>query len=626
MSKAVPGDESPRVWYTFGDFALDPATATLSRSGRNRRLRPQSFEVLRYLVEHNGALVSKKDLIASVWHGAPVSDDSVTQCLIDIRKALADDSKTIIRTVPRRGFVFELPVAREVHDRDYAEKRYRDRMSRNGWAAAALLLVVLISAITIAVTSRNAVEPGEKRNPGTRAEESITSIAVLPFTDMSDEGDRQYAADSFADSIIGRLAQSPDIRVIAWSSSFLASQLSSDSVGLGDRLNVDYLLKGSISQSTERVYVSAELLETQNGMPFWSETFDQGLTPKYLIDLHTEVADAVAGAIGARLPADESSPLSGYRPGSTAALDHFQQGMFYLRQIETGVARNYDAAVGHFEEALRIEPDWPAAQAALGRVLHFRASATQVPDDAPLFRRSKEHLLRAIELDSDYGPAFESLAFVLHSWELDFGGAAAAYQRALELGVTQYWGLAILHMSMGDFDAAIARYRMALERDPLSLGLKIQLATALYCGARYSESIEHHERLLEAMPDSQTILSRLAFLYLKNGETEKGVTILDNHPDVLARPGGNALYYALMGLDEKAEEEIAIAEADPAWRPNDVVAAALLLGQKERALAYLEAVAAEEPRSLKFILCDDEVRSLAGEPRYERVLDVIGIP
>jgi TolB-like protein/DNA-binding winged helix-turn-helix (wHTH) protein/Flp pilus assembly protein TadD len=626
MSQAARGDGGSRIEYRFGDFALDPDRATLHRSGRIRRLRPQCYEVLRYLVEHHGTLVSKKDLIDTVWHGAEVSDDSVTQCLIEIRRALGDDSKSIIRTVPRRGFVFELPVVRQQRDHAQSPRRYRDRWSRRVVIGAAMLLALVAGAAWFATTGREGPDPPDSRQSDNEAPASKKSIAVLPFVDTSDGRDLQYFADSLADGIIGSLARSPDIGVIAWNSSFLASQLSSDSVGIGDRLDVDYVLAGSFSKSVAQVSVTAQLLATGSGALVWSASFERGLAVGYLFDLQGDVADAVAGALGAGLMPRESSASSAYLPESMAAYDDFQQGMFYLRQIETGVARNYEAAVTHFESALGVEPGWAAAHAALGRVLHFQASGLAYSDGAPLYRRSKEHLLRAIELDPDYGPAHESLGFVLHIGELDFEGAAAAYQRAMELGVTQYWGPAIFLVSTGQFDAAIEMYRMALDRDPLSLGLKRQLAGALYCAGRYAESIEHHERLLETTPDSLLLQQNLAYLYLSSGELEKGTAILEQYPELLGEPGGSGYFYALTGRDDEARKEIDLAEADPDWRPDDVVPPALLLGQKDRALTYLEAVATESPRSLTFVLCAPEVRLLAGDPRFERVLDTVGFP
>src|SRR5678810_1115122 len=104
-------DEHSRRQYRFGEFVLDLDTGFLRRNGRDVPLRPKSFEVLTYLVVHHGKLVTKNELVEAVWRDTAVTDNSLSQCLFEIRRALDDDSQTAIRTVARRGYVFDAPVS-----------------------------------------------------------------------------------------------------------------------------------------------------------------------------------------------------------------------------------------------------------------------------------------------------------------------------------------------------------------------------------------------------------------------------------------------------------------------------------------------------------------------------------
>src|SRR5512138_3646122 len=104
-------DAHRRRQYRFGEFVLDLETGFLRRNGQDVPLRPKSFEVLTYLVVHHGKLVPKNDLVEAVWPDTAVTDNSLSQCLFEIRRALDDDSQTVIRTVARRGYVFDAPVS-----------------------------------------------------------------------------------------------------------------------------------------------------------------------------------------------------------------------------------------------------------------------------------------------------------------------------------------------------------------------------------------------------------------------------------------------------------------------------------------------------------------------------------
>lgn len=204
--------------FRFADFVLDVDRSALLRDGEEIKLRPKSFDVLNYLVQHNGRLVSRDELLEAVWRGSVVTEDAVTQCLIDIRRALGDTSQELIRTVTRRGYIFELPVT-EVRDADVRIAASSPRLRIVIAVSAGLLLVVGIAFMTLwrAAPEERASDAGRTI---TTTAPSDHAIAVLPFSIMSDDREQSYFADGVAEEILNLLARQSGLMVIARTSSF----------------------------------------------------------------------------------------------------------------------------------------------------------------------------------------------------------------------------------------------------------------------------------------------------------------------------------------------------------------------------------------------------------------------
>jgi len=200
--------------YSFGEYRLDLARGALLKSGADVKLRPKSFEVLRLLIERHGQLVTKDELLDAVWGHTVVTEDSIFQCLIDVRRAIGDESQQMIKTVPRRGYIFDVPVTvsdaasheygvtvsdiaapeREAAGRSSAPSRPQSgpRLLRSGLLAAAFIsLVPVVIWWGLEGRGKEAAPPVER----SAAQAPHNSIAVLPFVDLSPAGDSAYFSD-----------------------------------------------------------------------------------------------------------------------------------------------------------------------------------------------------------------------------------------------------------------------------------------------------------------------------------------------------------------------------------------------------------------------------------------------
>ena len=241
---------------------MDIDRGALMRDGDELKLRPQSFEVLRVLVTHHGRLVTRQQLHDEVWHNRAVTDDSLAQCMIDIRKALGDQGKTTIRTIPKRGFILEADVVVEFDDA--SNNTEQTWMSPVRLALACLVLAVIVTASWFFVSE---LQDG--------ADETIErSVAVLPFVDLSENQNLAYLGHGLAEDIINSLSQSSVLQVTARTSSFHFYAAGGDISAIRDALNIAYVVEGSVRRSGQQIRVTAQLIDTANSMHVWSQQFD----------------------------------------------------------------------------------------------------------------------------------------------------------------------------------------------------------------------------------------------------------------------------------------------------------------------------------------------------------------
>ncbi len=365
------------------------------------KLRPKSYELLRHLVRHPGRLVGREELLNAVWGHAAVTDDSLTQCLVEIRRALGDNARRIVRTVPRRGYLLDVPVSRHnLDDTPRGELDHpppgngpggevatamRSSLGRGRLPAVAIAMVagVIVAMASAAwlLSERDGAVPAPHAIAG---QPEPGSIAVLPFVDMSAEQNQEYFGDGLAEEILNLLAQVPTLKVIARTSSFSFKDQPADIATIAAKLGVMYVLEGSVRKSGNRVRVTAQLIGTDDSVHRWSQSYDRELGD--LIDVQSEIAAAVASVLKQELLA-RTAPARG-RPRDPGAYDHFLRARFLFNRRDPG---DLDRAREQFEAALQLDPALPEA--------HLRV--------LPVYRKAgerdkaAEHIRIAQSLDPD---------------------------------------------------------------------------------------------------------------------------------------------------------------------------------------------------------------------------------
>jgi TolB-like protein len=256
--------------YRFDRFVLDIGRGTLAEDGVECQLRPKSLTLLKYLVENCGRVVDRDEIMQAVWPGVFVTEDSIAQCIKDIRRALGDDQRSLLRTLPRRGYLFVGPVKTGVPD------------------PTATVTEISASGAGPTTQSEHAIPQvgPERRLP------DKPSIAVLPFINLSGDPNEDYFSDGITEDIITELSRFSELFVIARNSSFTYKGKAVDVRQVGRELGVRYALEGSIRRAGDRVRITAQLIDATTAAHLWAERFNRKLEDVFAVQ------DEIACTIG----------------------------------------------------------------------------------------------------------------------------------------------------------------------------------------------------------------------------------------------------------------------------------------------------------------------------------------
>src|SRR5262245_54892108 len=277
----------------FGPFTLDLARLCLSGPKGELELRPKSFEVLRYLAEHPGRVISKEEMIAAVWPGVIVTDDSLVRCISEVRRAIGDEEQATIKTVPRRGYLFQALVTA------------RPAPGEHFTVDAAL------------------IESSRAREDTATA--FSASLVVLPFANLNGNREEDYLSNGITEDIITELSRFSELRVIARHSSFHFKDKVVVPGQVGRELGVDYALQGSVRRGRDRVRITAQLMDAATGAHLWAERYDRSLDDVFAIQ--DEVVRTIAPLLVAHVRKAEVERTLLKPPATWQAYHYFMRGL-----------------------------------------------------------------------------------------------------------------------------------------------------------------------------------------------------------------------------------------------------------------------------------------------------------
>lgn len=645
-----------RHLYEFGEFLLDETERCLLRKGEPVSLTPKAFDTLLVLVKRGGHIVEKDEMLKEVWPDTFVEEATLAQNIFTLRKALGQgrDGGLYIETVPKRGYRFVANVKAvdftnpdlvvQQHTRSHIlieEEEYEtESPSANGhgkidtqtqalaapqrsrWSQRRHLLVALL--LFVVVTTAAIFIWRARRNRQSGADLTVKSVAVLPFKSLEAESEsgNGMLGLGMADAIIIRLSKFQQLPVLPTSSIIKYTGRDNDPLALGHALGVEAVLDGTVQRAGDRIRVTVQLIDVENGKTLWSDKFDEQFTGIFAVQ--DSISERVAHALALQLTRDQRQQLAKRYTGNTEAYQAYITGLyFYNKRTKEGLEK----AADYFQQAINKDANYALAYALLADtyylIVYYRFDE---PRSKELSVKAKAAATHALELDETVAEAHTAMGTILSDFEGDRRGAEREHKRAIELNPN--YAMAHLRYAWflsfnGPMENVVREMRRAQELDPLSPTTNGALAGALLMSRQYDESINYCLKALEFEPDSFVNLTNLGEAYRLKGMYDQSIAAyqraLEVNPKARDSLAGLALAYAMMGRKAEAEKTLAKLLEIAREEKGVFYSIAVIYGalnDKDTAFEWLEKSVDARVARLRSLRSDPDLDVLRADPRY----------
>lgn len=626
----MDGEESQS--YSFAEFTLDPRRRQLLRAETQIPLNAKAFDLLYFLARNAGRVITKEEILDSVWKDQFVEESNMTVQVSSIRKALGDQSADprFLVTIPGKGYQFVADVL-PIRDPDRPVKaatmdvssepalRKRQFGSEHVLVISAIAVVLMLLAGFAAYKYFVPVD-----------EIPFRSVAVLPFENETDDGSSDaYLAEGLAESVIFSLSRIPDLRVMSRDSVFGFRGEKADVKRIGEELDVQTVLRGRFLRSGNSITVSTELVKTKDNSVIWGERFTRKMTD--LERLQGDIAQSVVRGLKIKLSGADAQVLSKHQTDNYEAYQLYLIGRHHLsRSTDDGFAKGRDS----FRQAIEKDSNYALAYAGLADAYGLLAGwGSMAPNE--VYPLAKSTALRALELDETLAEAHTSLAAAKLFYDADWAGAEASLRRAIEINPNysdahMIYGYTL--MLQGRFSDSKPYLQRAIELDPLSIVKKVSLGNAFYFERDSATAIDIYQQSLNMDPNSGLAHWSLGNAFLQAGrvddaiaEYEKAIPLSGDSPDEAA---SLAFAYAVAGRKEDARRIIVDLEkrAGRAYTPPALIAAVNgALGERDAAFEYLEQAFRQRDSLLVYLKVEPLFDPLRGDPRFANMVSRIGL-
>jgi TolB-like protein/DNA-binding winged helix-turn-helix (wHTH) protein/Tfp pilus assembly protein PilF len=624
----------------IGAWRVDPALDEISRGGNTFKLEPRAMQLLVFLAEHAGQVISVDGLLDQVWAGVVVTPDSVYQAVAALRRILGDDPKEpiYIANVPRRGYRLVALVAPWVDASDESLGQSPSPAVEGAtmthsvlpirsplqWSRVALLTLLALALGYVFVDKFWLSRRVEADHPTAAASTNVVdrSIAVLPFVDMSEKKDQEYFADGMAEEILDLLATIPALKVIGRTSSFQFKGKNEDLRAIGVKLGVAYVLEGSVRKSGNRVRVAAQLIGSKDGTHRWSGTYDRDMGD--VLKLQEEIAAGLVRALQITIGAD--SMQSRHALADPEGYNLYLRGRYALNRYDKD---GFDEAARYFKQALELDPTSATTAAWLSWTFELQGEwGFAAP--AVAFEQARRAAETALQRDPTLALPHVVLGGIHTSYDFDWAAADKELQQALALApndATATFLAARLSLDVGRWDEAITQLNAVLAQDPMSAAYYQVLDWIQARRRRLPEAETAARRVLEISPTYDSAHYYLGLVLIERGAREDALVEMEKETLTGGQLAGLAMAYYALG--RKAESDAAIARMTKEQGNSnafEITEAYAIRGDRDQAFQWLERAYAQKESDLQYIKGDLPLKNLEGDPRYKALLRRMNLP
>jgi len=630
-------------YFRFGDFELDVAKRVLLRDGRPLSLNSKTFDLLLALLDRRGEVLTKDELLETVWPGQFIEEGNLTVQISALRKIFGEgkNEHRFIVTVPGRGYSFVADIEDHVYGEIVVENHRVSKIvveegevEEAGLASTAAvtitpahlatsrssskMLLAGLSILTIAILGLGywlvLYDPPKKQ---------IESVAVMPFVNESGNPDLEYLSDGLTETLIGSLTKLPELSVKARSSIFRYKGKDVSPIELGQDLKVDAVLLGRLVETAGRITLYLSLVDTRTGNQIWGEQYDRPMSEA--ASLQTEISAEVSHKLRDKLSTADAQKATKIYTSNTEAYLLYMQGRYYWNKR---TAPDLRKAIESFQRATELDPNYALAFAGLADAYSLlpNYAGGSAMETKP---KALTAALKALSIDDDLAEAHTSLGGILGDFSFDYAGEEREYKRAIEIdpnyATARHWYGEMLTRS-GRYEEAERELKKAMELDPLSLPIARTYADSLYYAGRYDDSLAELRKIVELDPTFVHVYDSFANVYQTTGNHSGCVESLAKVEESLGEQGFAKQMresFSRGGWDGFLKEMTG--DKRPANLPPYYIAVfQTALGEKDAVFASLDRSLENRDGFILWIKVDPRLDPLRDDRRFDNLLARVG--
>src|SRR6266516_2906606 len=462
---------------------------------------------------------------------------------------------------------------------------------------------------------------------------AISSLAVLPFVNVTDDPNTEYLSDGITESLINNLSRVSHMRIMSRSSVFRDKGKEPDVQMIGRELGVEAVLTGRVTQHNDELSISIELVDARDNSHIWGEQYNRKLSD--ILAVQQAISREVSEKLRVQLTGEEQKRFSQPATENSEAYQLYLKGRYCLnKRTDEGLRKS----IGYFDQTIEKDPSYALAYSGLAdsNIYLLRLGVFHGLYPKEVYLRAKSAAMKALELDDSLAEAHTSLALVKMEYEWDWPGSEKQFERALELNPNE----AEVHhqyshylIAMGRIHESLVESLRALELDPLSLPLNAHLGWHYLYARQYDQAIEQCRKTIELDPNFPQGHDFLGAAYEQKAmyaeaisEFQKAITLSGNSLHIKAELGH---LYAVAGKDEEAMkimDELKGLSKETYVSPYDVAMIYVGLAQRDQGFDWFQRAYEERSDWLRYLKVDPRLDPVRSDPRFADLVRRVGLP
>lgn len=470
----------------------------------------------------------------------------------------------------------------------------------------------------------------EPKPSSSKSTEEESSIAVLPFVNLSAEPENEYFSDGLTEELINALTKIKGLHVVARTSSFAFKGEKIDIREVGQKLNVKTLLEGSVRKAGKNLRITAQLINVTDGYHLWSERYDRELEDVFAIQ--DEITERIVDKLKADLAILDERQKD-YRSSNLEAYDLYLKGRYYWHRFSP---EKLDKIISYYEQAIEKEPKFALAYAALAEIYVFLSIGFAILPSKEIMPKAREAAQKALQLDPTLAEAHGALGLIATCYDWDRKAAKKSFERAIELNPNSasahMWIEIYLTFLEGKFDEAIAELERARELDPLNLLIEVRLGYMYYYLRDFDRAIAQFKKIVDLEPTFAIAHHGLMDTYGQKGmfdeAIEEGELGRKLGAQAIANIGVLGFYYALAGKKAEANKHLAdLEELSKKGYMSSFWIGVIYhgLGETDKAFERFNKAYEERDGNLIYITIPPPFDSLRVDSRFKQLLKKMGL-